>query len=365
MVKVRSKLKSPKALCSIVLAICSFQIAFSRLDFSSYFREAKTGRILSVHEDKTPIAHKWKDGRKLVDVPKLIHFMLLGENPHQHLDEMVKFNTKKAEEMGFTVIVWKDEDAEKLVEAHEYKFPGLKQSWEYVKADDTAGKYAKEADFIRNLVMWAIGGVHLDADFVICDNIDFLLDEPGVLSFPVMPPNTHEVNGCAMSAPPHHRLFEIALDTFINEGKEITWRNNLIAAGPMIMSNITDKYFKEVGVELDSIFEGNKSMPFEADPLEGVITINNDGPKDSWKATVADIRFRYETTEKDLYHVGFRSWQNGNAMRSPCFDQPELIIPYLEGFCGQDLSNNWLLEFEKDCGKNLNNEPSFTANSPQ
>lgn len=210
--------------------------------------------------------------------------------------------------------------------------------------------------------MWAMGGVHLDADFIPCKDLDFMVDIPGVISFPVMPNFTHEVNGNAMSAPPHHRLFEHALETIIDIGPEITNLNNLQAAGPGIMARITDEYFEEIGVKLGPIHKGDSIMPFDADPVEGVIEINEDRQKDFWHAIVADIRFRGDTRNQYLYHLAARSWQGGNQMKSACFENPKLIGPFLEQFCSKDLTKEDDPHFERDCGHNdLENESSEIA----
>lgn len=335
----------PKLNSSLVL-VTILTIYFLNLLFSTIL----TDRSLSSNRDVDPKATKWKEEEEK-EVPKIIHFIVLGDGPLEHLLEMVKFNSKIAEEKEFNVRLWKDEDAEKLVESNEYKFPGLKQSWKYIKETEGAEKGARRADFIRTLVMWAHGGVYLDGDFIACSSLDFLVDTPGVVSFPFMAPQTHQVNGCVMSSPPHHRLFELALENFIDRGETIVSEDNLNAAGPHAMANITDEYFKEIGVKLDPIFfVGDKSMPFEAEPIEGVIDIDNGAKKSFWHATVADIRFRGIMRHKHLYHIGFRSWQGEEyKMKSKCLDNPNLIGPYLEKFCSQDLNRIGGPHFE-NCG---------------
>eukprot|EP00560_Eucampia_antarctica_P008108 CAMPEP_0197824976 /NCGR_PEP_ID=MMETSP1437-20131217/2142_1 /TAXON_ID=49252 ORGANISM="Eucampia antarctica, Strain CCMP1452" /NCGR_SAMPLE_ID=MMETSP1437 /ASSEMBLY_ACC=CAM_ASM_001096 /LENGTH=281 /DNA_ID=CAMNT_0043424801 /DNA_START=417 /DNA_END=1262 /DNA_ORIENTATION=- len=259
---------------------------------------------------------------------------------------MVRFSTKVQEENGFKVIAWRDEDANKLVAAHNYKFPGLNQIWEDIQADQTLQKGAKRADFIRILAMWAIGGVHLDADFITCRSLDFMIDTPGAVSFPVMPDWTNEVNGCLMSAPPHHRLFELALETIVDFGSRITNMHNLEAAGPHIMAKITDQYFKEIGVEVGSIFEGETYPLLTAESVEGVIDVSTG----YWRVTIADIRFRGDTGNNLMYHVGVRSWQAGREMQATCIEHPHLIFPFLEEYCSKDLTYEDNPHFERDCG---------------
>lgn len=340
----RNKKAQQNSKVILILFLAVFNLA-------SFFPSIFTVRFLTSNRDVDPKAHKWKDDKDKKEVPRIIHFMVMGDGPPQHLVEMVKFNTKIAKENNFDVRSWTDDDAEKLVESNEYKFPGLKQSWENIKETEGDEKGARRADFMRTLVMWTEGGVHLDADFIACGSLDFLVDAPGVVSFPHMAPQSHQVNGCVMSAPPNHRLFELALENFIERGKGIIPLDNLNAAGPHAMANITDEYFKEIGVKLDPIFfVGDKLMPFEAEPIEGVIDIDNGGKKSFWHATVADIRFRGVMRRKFLYHIGFRSWQGDeDKMKSKCLDNPELLAPYLEQFCSQDLKRIGGPHFE-NCG---------------
>lgn len=350
--------KVTKSVLAAILAVCILDVAFNESNLSSSILEASGGRTLGALRDKKPVAHIWKDDRRPVSVPKLLHFMILGDNPPESLIEMVNFSAKLEEKNGFIVKAWRDEDAEKLVEAHDYKFPGLKETWEYIKADQTLQKGAKRADFIRILAMWSMGGVHLDADFIPCKGLDFMIDTPGVVSFPVMPDRTNEVNGCLMSSPPHHRLFELALETIIEFGPKITHMHNLEAAGPHVMAKITDTYFKEIGIEVDPIFEGESTAMDTVKPIEGVVNVDKEG---YWRVTIGDIRFKGDTRDKFMYHLGARTWAAGRELQAPCIEHPELIAPFLEEYCSRDLKYQDDPHFARDCGKEIQaKEPTDT-----
>lgn len=303
--------------------------------------------------EKYSVATKWKDRNEVIAVPNIIHVMILGENPPQHFIEMAKFNANLAKQNGFEFVVWKDADANTLVKSQERRFPGIQKAWQNIQDYPSNNTGARKADFMRIVVMWAIGGVNIDADFITCSSLDFMVDEPGVVSFPYMPRNIHEVDGAVMSSPPHHRLFGLALETIIGFGDSIRSFNNLRAAGPGIMAEIVDNYFTEKGFSIESVFNEDDKT-FTAEPVEGVITTYT---ADYWEAEVVDIRFRGNTAAKNLYHIGTRSWINGLEMKSKCFEHPELIIPYFEGVCARDqskITNARGPNFEQECGASPN-----------
>ena len=63
-------------------------------------------------------------------------------------------------------------------------FKGVAQTWEYIKKDTSGSRYAKMADFIRIVLLYLYGGVYFDADVLACGSLDFMVDKPGVVSFP-------------------------------------------------------------------------------------------------------------------------------------------------------------------------------------
>jgi len=190
------------------------------------------------------------------EVPRILHYMVLGDSPPPDMLEMVRVNMDRVSSLGFAVKLWRDEDVHKLVLNH--GDPDLLKAWTYVLSDPNKSRLARMANFMRPLIIYTMGGVYLDADMVPCDGVDYLVDMPGVVSIPFknQGPGDFEVNAAAMSAPPHHRLMELALEYFKGLGSEIGTLNNLDAAGPKAFAIIADRYFKELGLNLPSISEG-------------------------------------------------------------------------------------------------------------
>ena len=264
-------------------------------------------------------------------IPRKVHFMVLGETPPPFMISMVEWSMAKLNEEGFETKLWDDEQAEKLVA--DFGNAELSQAWEYVKTDPKKSRMARMADFLRPFILYVEGGVYLDADMVPCGGLEYMVDEPGMVSFPFKRASTtdNEVNGAAMSAPPRHRLMGLALETFAQLGPSIGTLNNLEAAGPHIFARIVDTYLAGIGVEIPSMYDRNS--PYELEPLEGVI----DESDAYWRARVADLRFAFEMGghPHGSYHMAMRTWQGRpeETEEPPCHKDTNLIAPWLDEFC--------------------------------
>jgi hypothetical protein len=288
-------------------------------------------------------------------VPKILHFMILGEDPPEYMLEMVRFNEIYVAVIDpeFTTKLWRDEDVEKLVK--DQNDPALSQAWEYVKADKRGSRYAKMADFIRPLILYVEGGVYLDADMVPCGGLEFMVNEPGVVNFPFTLPNSNQVNGAASSAPKGHRLMKMAMEYFISKGKAITTDHNLDAAGPAAMAVVTDKYIADLGFDKefpDTTFpkfydlEGN--MYSDLPNATGVVETDHSG-----YAKFADIKYSRGAYNEHLYHLQFGSWKgqsNGKGHHDDrvCSKDPKEVIPFLMWFCMPENQSGRILFH--DCG---------------
>lgn len=267
-------------------------------------------------------------------VPKVLHFMVLGEDPPQYMLEMVRFNRELVEEQDpeFTTKLWRDEDVEKLV--HYQDDPALSQAWEYVKADERPSRYAKMADFIRPLILYVEGGVYLDADMIACDGIDFLLDAPGLVSFPFLLKTHNEVNAAGASAPKRHRLMKMAMESFIAKGPELATLHNLEAAGPRAMGKVTDEYISGLGFgQIFPHFNNETENQYELPEFPEVV----DTEQEYW-TRLADIRYAPDGAPKHIYHMEFGSWKrstwaNGVAEARVCVNEPQKVMPFLHWFC--------------------------------
>jgi len=289
----------------------------------------------------------------LQNIPKVAHFMILGENPPKFMTEMVRVNMNRIKETDFDAKLWHDVDADHLVER--YGDSRLSETWEYVKKDKTSGRLAKMADFLRPLIMYVEGGVYLDTDMVPCDSLDYMVDEPGVISFPFLDGFDRQVNGAAMSSPPGHPLMKMALEAFIAQGEEISTMHNLYAAGPNRMAIITDDYLISIGMDLPPLF--STSVKREGDgynPYTDAPEVTHHG--EFW-TQIADIRFYWPTrniSELSTYHLHFRSWierSRRDVEKSACFENIELIEGFVEWMCRPDVKRH-NMRFD-DCGTNL------------
>lgn len=265
-------------------------------------------------------------------VPKLVHFMMLGGvDKEGYMFKTAEWNKDFFEKRGFEVKFWFDKDAEDLVE--EFHNDGLKKAWEYIKQDNGFGKFAKRADFIRPLIIYAMGGTYLDTDMIACGGIDYMVDTPGVASFPwKLEVGGNQVSGAAMSAPPGHRLMGLAMESFIGKGDKLRTEANLWAAGNVAFANATDYYFKELGIDLPPIYK--KFNPYNAKGTEdGKIKKNVEAPASKWPVQIGDVRFAFYGAfpYKKLFHIAFRTWHDGYKPR--CEKLGKHVKPWLDEFC--------------------------------
>jgi len=260
------------------------------------------------------------------EIPKLVHFMVLGNNAPEYMIEMVNVNVERLRSMGYESKLWRDEDAERLVA--EYNDPQVSQSWEWVKEDKRESGTAKQADFLRPLIMYVEGGIYLDTDMVPCDTMDYMTDDPEVVSFPHYHAASDQVNGAAMSSRPGHPLMKMAMDSFVALGPDITWLHNLISAGPHKMAEVTDAYLETLGFDLPPVFSTPQYNPF-VDAPEVTMRVND------WWGQIGDVRFGSPVHRgpPTTYHLGAGSWILNYSHGSRCSEHPEVIRGFVDWMC--------------------------------
>jgi len=224
------------------------------------------------------ISRKLQDFVK-VEVPKIVHYVVLGTDPQSHILDMVRVNTERIEANGWKAILWRDEDAERLMT--DYGDEKITQSWEWVKND--IENWTKRSDFLRTFILYVHGGVILDPDMVPCESLDYLVDEPGFVSFPFLEAFHHEVSGAAVSSPPGHLLMSAALEEFISLGSDIEWMKSEVAVGPARMAIVTDNYLGQIGFDIPRVFS-NPELDLYQDAGDAIT--------DNYPWTqIADVRF--------------------------------------------------------------------------
>lgn len=269
------------------------------------------------------------------DIPKIAHYMVLGDDPKKYMMEMVRVSIDRITATGWKAQLWRDHDAERIVA--NFNDPELTKTWDYIKADKN--NYAKQADFLRPLIMYVEGGVYLDADMVPCESLDFMVDEPGVVSFPYLYGSHNQVNGALMSSPPGHLLMKMALESFIALGPAIQFINNLIAAGPVKMAEVTDEYIRLKNLDLPlPLFSTGDKDPY------------NDAPNVAEKygdwTKIDDIRFMHPVVAPYTYHLHFMSWIPGHKPEDKpsgdqqCYEHPSLIKPWVDHICKPNIRHH-------------------------
>jgi len=286
-------------------------------------------------------------GSNPLRMPQVVHYMALGESTPEYMLSMVITNAHRAAaRSGLEVRIWRDEDAERIVQR--YGDPSVITTWEYLKAGPEKSKYARMAGFLRPLILFTKGGLVLDADIISCDGLEFMFDDPSLVSFPLKNPSCEDkqVNVAAISSPPGHRLMKMALDYFVSLGPDINTLHYLNATGSAAFATVTDNYLKEIGVDLPPIHEGLCFF----DEIEKI---------DNWYY-VGDLRFRPPSETSNInhfYNVRFGSWRDDiSTSDNACVKNPSLVPAFVEWFCQPDNRSNYAggYAFLNHCGVNNN-----------
>jgi len=231
---------------------------------------------------------------------------------------MMDWSIEKAKNDGFDVMIWRDQDAEALVKQMSSAIPGLAESWEHVKADTSIGAMAKRADFMRPLIMYELGGIYSDSDMIPCGGYEYMVKTPGVVTFPEAAKQCcggkGHLNGAIWSAPPKHRLPQLAMEYFISLGSEITTLDNLAAAGPFAFAIVGDMYFKEIGAGVPPMSAGKDF--YAEHPFTYSDHTDSAHPYPGEWNQFADIRFGKGTP--GFHHLFTQSWGQEKHMRRPC-----------------------------------------------
>ena len=271
--------------------------------------------------------------------------------------EYAKFTGKMAKAQGFKHMLWNDYHVDKLIRNADMEMKGIQQTWEYIQQNKGIGSFAMKADFLRIILLYRFGGIYLDADVIVCGDLDFLVNTPNVVSFPLFHTFDHEIKQGMLSAPPKHRLMEMMLQRIISHGEKISGMHNLEAAGPMLMGRVADVYFKEQGINIPPLEE--KDYRFNEE-IDGVLIKDyhfnevKDGDDISamFDLKIADVRFGMTLRQNGLYHLAFKSWIPNHVRHMKCYDEPETIEPFFDYFCAHPQHRNTLIEKIDDfCGK--------------
>jgi mannosyltransferase OCH1-like enzyme len=273
---------------------------------------------------------------KDVEVPRILHQMILGDNYPPSMLKLVEWNFQHMNK-GYQTKLWRDADVDQLMDAYGDR---VRQMWQHAKGDQSFRRGARLADIARVLILFAKGGIYIDADTIICNrHLDRMVNKPGVVSFPFQRHNSNQVTVAAASAPPGHRLFGMAMEFFINQGAGIGFDSILEATGPHGFAKVVDEYIKEMGIKRPPIYGGSEKEPGgnirfpRKNPMGTPVT---GGP--FWAVQTADLRFGNAMTYMNMWHVGFASWTGHTALDPPvrpCDENLDLVFPWMDKFCAK------------------------------
>jgi mannosyltransferase OCH1-like enzyme len=284
-----------------------------------------------------------------VEVPRILHQMILGDSYPPSMLKLVEWNFQHMNK-GYQTKLWRDADVDRLADAYGDR---VRQMWQHARNGNPVGRGARLADIARVLILFAEGGIYIDADTIICNkHLDRMVNKKGVVSFPFQRHDSNEVTVAAASAPPGHRLFGMAMEFFINQGAGIGSNHILEATGPHGFSKVVDEYMKEVGVERPQIYSGSKqsgnttlhqypngNIRFpRKNPMGGPVA---GGP--FWAVQAAGLRFGNAMDALNMWHVGFASWFPWNVADPPvrpCDENLHLVFPWMDKFCANPYPSN-------------------------
>ena len=144
-------------------------------------------------------------------IPKIIHYVWVGGNP-------------KSKEIQRCMKTWQKHLKDyKIIEWNESNFD-MNQN-EYLRQAYKAKKWAFVSDYIRAKVIYEMGGIYLDTDVIVLDDLKDLLSNQVFVGFE----NPENPFTAVFGAVPHHPLIKKMLDYY--DDRNFTFDKNDQLAG--------------------------------------------------------------------------------------------------------------------------------------
>lgn len=172
-------------------------------------------------------------------IPKKIHYVWVGGNP---IPKDIKkcMDSWKKHLNGYEIIKWDENNFD--INSH----PFCKAAYE-------AKKWAYVSDYIRAYVIYHEGGVYLDTDNLVVDNIDEFLNNRAFVGYET---NEYPFTAC-FGAEPHHPLLKKLLDYYDKNEFRFDVNDQLKEVNTKIVANIL---INDFGCEI-----GNKEQLLKDD----------------------------------------------------------------------------------------------------
>lgn len=163
-------------------------------------------------------------------IPKKIHYIWVGKNPKPKvIHDSIK--TWKKNLPNFEIIEWNEDN----FNVHENKY--IEQAYQ-------AKKWAFVSDYIRARVIEQEGGIYLDTDVRVIDDLTPLLDNEAFIGFE----NKNYLSAAVFGARAGHPFIKDMVDYYQNRNFEFDVNNQLAGVNSFSVTNILmDRYGLKAG----------------------------------------------------------------------------------------------------------------------
>eukprot|EP00586_Coscinodiscus_wailesii_P004494 CAMPEP_0172487770 /NCGR_PEP_ID=MMETSP1066-20121228/16989_1 /TAXON_ID=671091 /ORGANISM="Coscinodiscus wailesii, Strain CCMP2513" /LENGTH=355 /DNA_ID=CAMNT_0013254585 /DNA_START=51 /DNA_END=1118 /DNA_ORIENTATION=- len=265
----------------------------------------------------------------LPEIPKLIHFTI-GDDAPPHQMRVIEYSMKTAKDTGFEVMLHRDRDIYDLIRSD---YSAYLVIWEMLNGGDGVEKGVRISNFARLLLLYHYGGIYLDGDMVICQDLTELVEEPGIATFPQVQSIHGHIYNSVMSAPPRHRVFEIALNELSIDDNLLS-RHIIAATGSELIARSVDKYFEVTETTPIALISKREELPMSKDESKwvqsglirfGVVHRRKGQDHTRGAGTIKTL---------GLVHLHWKSWRKDYiGKHSNCETDLDLIEPFLDLAC--------------------------------
>lgn len=153
-------------------------------------------------------------------IPKIIHYVWVGGNPKpKNIQRCMKTWRKHLKD--YKIIEWNENN----FDIHENK---------YIEEAYKAKKWAFVSDYIRAKAVYEYGGIYLDTDVLVLDNLEELLDNVAFVGFE----NKDNPFTAVFGAQKHHPLLKDMLDYYEDRDFEFNRNDQLAGVNTVSVSDI-------------------------------------------------------------------------------------------------------------------------------
>lgn len=156
-------------------------------------------------------------------IPKIIHYVWVGGNPKPKAIQTC-MKTWQKHLKDYKIIEWNEDN----FNIHENK---------YVEQAYKAKKWAFVSDYIRAKAVYEYGGIYLDTDVLVLDDLESLLNNRAFVGFE----NKDNPFTAVFGAEPHHHLIKQMLDYYDDRNFEFDANDQMAGVNTVSVSDMLKK----------------------------------------------------------------------------------------------------------------------------